>query len=69
MEKKCSKCETVFTCQNESSGCWCESVRLTQETLAHLKEHYENCLCTKCLKELEGEEGSLLNGFDLHGTD
>ena len=60
MQKKCSRCETPFNCQNESRGCWCEHLQLTTEVLAHLDKNYENCLCPKCLKEFEKQD-RLLN--------
>ncbi|RYZ22829.1 MAG: hypothetical protein EOO10_21435 [Chitinophagaceae bacterium] len=53
MEKNCSKCNSTFTCQNETRGCWCESVKLSPETLVQLKENYENCLCPNCLQSLD----------------
>lgn len=49
-EKKCSKCDKPFGCQNLERGCWCENHQLTQEQLAYLKEHFDNCLCEECLK-------------------
>ncbi len=51
MQKTCSKCQTPFSCKNEAPGCWCESLHLTAETLAHLKQKYDNCLCTSCLQQ------------------
>ncbi|ANE49161.1 cysteine-rich CWC family protein [Flavisolibacter tropicus] len=51
--KKCSKCQTIFTCSNPQPGCWCEGVRLTPETLEQLKASYEDCLCPACLKSFE----------------
>ena len=56
MEKNCSKCGVTFSCQNETRGCWCESVHLTKEMLAELKEAYDNCLCPVCLKGFETKE-------------
>jgi hypothetical protein len=56
MEKKCSKCEIVFTCQHETGGCWCEQFNLSKEMLDHLKEHYENCLCPECLLKFSQEK-------------
>jgi len=49
--KKCSKCQSIFECGNNSSGCWCEEVFIGLETLKALKATYDNCLCPKCLKE------------------
>ena len=56
MQKKCSKCQTVFHCQNDARGCWCEELQLSEITLANLKAGYENCLCPTCLKEIEQKQ-------------
>jgi hypothetical protein len=62
MEKKCSKCGTVFTCKQETGGCWCEQFTLSKEMLHYLKEQYENCLCPECLHEFsEEKQGSAVN--------
>ena len=53
MEKHCSKCGKNFNCQNETRGCWCEQLHLSADTLTHLKENYDNCLCPQCLKSFE----------------
>jgi hypothetical protein len=53
MQKKCSKCEKEFICVNESGGCWCERVQLSIETLQSLKDNFDNCLCSFCLKNFE----------------
>jgi hypothetical protein len=53
MLKTCSKCEAEFTCTNETAGCWCEEVSLSNTTLKQLKEEFDNCLCPSCLKEYE----------------
>jgi hypothetical protein len=55
MEKTCSKCAAPFTCQNEARGCWCEDLTLSAETLALLRQQYDNCLCPACLKSYEAE--------------
>ena len=57
--KKCSKCNVVFECTNEQTGCWCENVHLNLETLKKLKEQYVNCLCSSCLKEYSKEQEKL----------
>lgn len=53
MQKNCSKCGVAFGCQNETSGCWCENIHLSEQTLAELKAAYDNCLCPVCLKSFE----------------
>lgn len=49
-QKNCSKCGQAFGCCNETSGCWCESVRIETKTLEQLKKEFDNCLCTACLE-------------------
>lgn len=49
MEKTCSKCKAPFSCQNEMRGCWCEDLTLNAETLALLRQQFDNCLCPACL--------------------
>lgn len=65
MEKTCSKCSASFTCKNETRGCWCEDLTLGAETLALLRQQFDNCLCPACLatytSEHKGSEGELLN--------
>lgn len=61
MQKNCSKCGAAFSCQNETRGCWCESIYLSEQTLAKLKETYDNCLCSRCLKALEKAEKDSAN--------
>lgn len=56
MEKTCSNCKATFTCQNETRGCWCEGLILSPETLNHLREAYDNCLCPTCLKGYEAAQ-------------
>jgi hypothetical protein len=71
MEKKCSKCQSAFTCQNEIRGCWCEKVQLSTETLAFLEEYYENCLCPECLKKFEEKNHSspIISSFTNLGNE
>ena len=55
MQKNCSKCGKAFNCCNEVPGCWCENVQLDQKALDALKNEFDNCLCSECLKEYEGK--------------
>lgn len=57
MQKTCSKCSSPFTCQNEQRGCWCEKLSLSAETLAYLRQHFDNCLCPACLRDYEQKGG------------
>lgn len=55
MEKTCSKCKAPFTCKNEERGCWCEDLTLDPETLAALRQQFDNCLCPRCLQGYTSE--------------
>lgn len=54
--KQCSKCNTSFECKNDAMGCWCQQYTLSADTLKHLKENFENCLCPQCLAIYAEEE-------------
>ena len=45
MQKNCTECGVAFECQNESRGCWCESL----PAVLPLAEGAQ-CLCPDCLK-------------------
>jgi hypothetical protein len=71
MEKICSKCATPFGCQNETRGCWCEDLTLGPETLAQLRQSFDNCLCPACLaryEEAQGEEYPVELKADQQGS-
>jgi hypothetical protein len=57
MQKTCSRCATTFGCQNETKGCWCEDLTLSSETLVHLRQSFDNCLCPTCLAAYEKAQG------------
>ena len=50
-EKRCSKCGAAFDCGG-LIGCWCRDVKVDLETLAELKQKYDDCLCPGCLRAL-----------------
>ncbi len=47
-EKECPLCNTRFLCSH-SPECWCMDYSLTAETLAFLRQRYDDCLCPACL--------------------
>lgn len=55
MEKTCSRCKALFSCQSETRGCWCEDLALSAETLALLRQQFDNCLCPACLATYTSE--------------
>lgn len=54
--KSCQRCATVFECKPGSiTQCQCFEVQLTAEQRAYLEQKYNDCLCRKCLVQLQGE--------------
>ncbi len=47
-EKDCPVCKTRFLCMHNHE-CWCMDYSLTAETLAFLRQRYDDCLCPACL--------------------
>ena len=47
----CESCGDEFVCGATLKGCWCMSVKLSDEARKNLNQKYKNCLCEKCLKE------------------
>jgi hypothetical protein len=53
MLKMCPKCNYTFECCVDNiSKCHCFSVTINADTLAELKEEFDDCLCGKCFKLL-----------------
>jgi len=51
--KTCKRCFTSFLCnQDKIENCFCSSVKLAPETLDFLKKTKYDCLCEKCLVEV-----------------
>ena len=49
----CESCGEEFFCGVNVGECWCFAVEVKTETLAGLREDFENCLCEDCLKEIK----------------
>ena len=57
MLKTCPKCKLSFEClANDISKCHCFSVTIDTNTLALLKDKFQNCLCGKCLREIAAKK-------------
>ena len=53
MLKICPKCKQSFECcVDDILKCHCVSVTIDVAILALLKEEYDDCLCSDCLKSL-----------------
>ncbi len=50
IQKTCGRCHAPFSCKvNDIAYCNCQSVKLTQNELALIKQNYLDCLCYNCL--------------------
>ncbi len=55
--KTCARCGAVFVCKvDDLPHCQCVNVSLSSGLLEQLKDQYNDCLCSRCLKELAGKE-------------
>ena len=55
--KSCARCGATFVCKvDDLPRCQCVNVSLSAQLLEQLKDHYNDCLCSRCLKELAGKE-------------
>jgi hypothetical protein len=48
-ELVCEKCGDKFVCNGDSHTCWCFNLEFVD---LHKYDNYKDCLCEKCLKEL-----------------
>ena len=48
----CESCGESFSCGANVGKCWCFAVEIKAETLAELRENFQSCLCSDCLKRL-----------------
>jgi len=55
--KTCARCGATFICKvDDLPHCQCVGVSVSPDLLAKLHETYSDCLCSRCLKELAGQE-------------
>jgi len=55
-EKQCPRCRRLFECKSGSILlCQCQTVLLSPEQLEYIAFRYEDCLCSRCLREVRGE--------------
>jgi hypothetical protein len=47
----CESCGEEFSCGANVGECWCFEVEVKAETLAKLRENFNNCLCWNCLEQ------------------
>ncbi|ARM30662.1 cysteine-rich CWC family protein [Prosthecochloris sp. HL-130-GSB] len=47
----CPRCGQEFEC-SRSDSCWCATMEVPEAVLTYLGEHYDTCVCRRCLEEL-----------------
>jgi hypothetical protein len=56
-KKSCPRCSSVFECKPGSiTQCQCFDIELTREQQAYIQQLYTDCLCKKCLLQLNEED-------------
>lgn len=54
--KVCQRCLRNFGCKvDDVVNCECSSIALTDEARMFIRNHYTDCLCINCLKELKNK--------------
>lgn len=49
--KVCKRCNNTFECK--AGNCQCDTVTVSIQTLQYLKKTYLDCMCVKCLLEVD----------------
>ncbi|RCH54185.1 hypothetical protein DJ568_12840 [Mucilaginibacter hurinus] len=53
---RCERCSAPFECKaNSFTKCQCSTVQLSLNETQYVSEHYDGCLCAKCLLEVQLE--------------
>lgn len=52
----CESCGDEFTCGATLKGCWCFSVKISEDSRKELKSKFKNCLCQNCLKKISQQK-------------
>lgn len=56
-EKKCPRCGSLFICNHEDIlNCQCSKVKLSKAAQQYIAKNYQDCLCCKCLNEINKEQ-------------
>lgn len=54
--KNCPRCQNVFECRVcNILDCQCNAMKLSQEERDYISGKFEDCLCIKCMKDLQAE--------------
>jgi len=53
-QKHCPRCGAAFVCMHDAPAlCQCAGIVLRPETRAYLRATYSDCLCARCLREID----------------
>jgi hypothetical protein len=52
----CESCHEEFSCGVSLTGCWCNEIKLSEQTRTALREQFTDCLCRTCLERLAATE-------------
>lgn len=51
MNKTCPRCGAAFVCTHDIH-CQCVGITLSPCARTYIREHYSDCLCAACLRQL-----------------
>ena len=70
-EKQCPRCESIFECKaSDIENCKCSKLSILEQTNTFLQStFYKDCLCNKCLLEIDkmvsfAHNNSITNNID-----
>jgi hypothetical protein len=59
--KVCPACKTNFICKmGDVANCQCSLVKLTNDERTYIAEHFNDCLCCFCMKEMKAAYSTAL---------
>ena len=62
--KTCQRCNNPFTCKpNDIAHCECSKIFLSEKMKEFLAEKFTDCLCVKCLIEINASNTFYQNHF------
>ena len=54
--KTCEACGASLACEiSLGKGCWCEELKLSEDTSQQLRAKYADCLCRACLEKAQAK--------------
>lgn len=54
VKKYCPRCNELFECKADSILlCQCSKIKLNEKEQSYLQNNYTDCLCLKCITEIQ----------------